>query len=225
MRVVALIALLVASCDSGAGSPDGGTVAASLELAIRPHGEPSGMVLSDATASFGEIRLVSDHGEGLMAAATVDLLEPETVIDLADAVPGLYSRVRLRLGPETADTLRVDAAFGMVNLEMRAEDDGEIDLRCPSGERLDPGGHLRIDVDVDRGRWFQGIDLESGEVEDGVLSLDPESGPNRDLAEMALDSILGSFSIEGESQDEHRDGNEDGGVEDHDGGVEDGGED
>lgn len=235
-RPTILAILLAGACSPDGGSSDAGAGAASLALAIRPHGAPAGLDLVEASASFEEIRLVSDSGEDLETSGAVDLLADETLLEIAGARPGLYSRVRFRLGPEKEETLRVEAGLGGTDVVLRAEEDDEIDLRCPVGERLDPGGRLRIEVGVDRGRWFAGVDLPSAEVEDGVALLDPDDGPNRELAERAIESVLGSFAItattlDGAAKDEsgdHRDGGVDAGDDAEgsgDGGTGDGGDD
>lgn len=238
-----MLVLLAASCEPDEGPTDGGSSAATLELAFRPIGENGGggVALEEATARFDEILLVSDSGEDLMTAAEVDLLAEKTVLTLGNARPGLYSRVRLKLGPDESETLRVDGRLGVVAVELRAREDDEIDLRCPLGERLDPGGSLRIELGVDRSRWFAGVDLDAAEVEDGVLSLDPDDGSNRELAEQVVDNVLESFSISdtssGGGDDEQVDGEngedadggddgggpEDGGPAEDDGGEDDGG--
>jgi len=220
--VIAVLALLASSCDPGEEAPDGGSGAAALELVFQPSGEGGAVALDLASARFDEIRLVSDSGEDLQTAAEIDLLASNTVLTLADAAPGLYSRVRLKLGADDdGEALRVDGRFGAVTVELRARGDDEIDLRCPEGERLDPGGRLRIELDVDRTRWFAGVDLSSADVEGGVMVLDPDDGENRELAEGVVERVLESFSIGDTSSNDHSGEDDDVGAEDDDGGAED----
>jgi len=216
MRSV-LLTLLLASCSLGDPSaPDAGVADTRLELLLRPSGEPIPLTLQTAVASFEEIRFVGDADEDVDAgAASLDLAaaEPPAIV-VIDPAPGLYSRVRLRLGPDEAATLSIDGLFSGTPVEFRAHEEDEIDLRCPEGQRLDPGGRVTLLVDVDRSRWLSGVDLGDAEVEDGVLRLDPDDGPNREIAEQVFEQILGSFSIHGApGQGEPA---EDGGIEDGD---------
>ena len=235
MRLIVL-ALTVASCAAGdAPRPDAGVAGARLELLFQPSGEPSGVALDMASASFEEIRFVGDSGEDVEAGTTsLDLLSKPPAVVVEDATPGLYSRVRLRLGPDDRDTLAVDGVFQGMPVEFRTRAEDEIDLRCPQGRRLDPGGDVTIAVDVDRSGWFAGVELHEAVVEGGVLSLDPDEGPNRDLAETVLQRIEGSFAIHGapdhdgghiEDGEGVEDGEGDGHEDDGGGGPDDGGND
>jgi hypothetical protein len=170
---------------------------ASLSLVFGSAGDTGAVDVTSAVARFGQIRIVGDSGEDLSTAAEVDLLASETTVLVNDATPGVYSRVRLELGAEDAEALSLDGRFEGNSLRLRAREGNEIDLRCPDGVRLDPGGEASIEVDVDRGRWFSGVDLHDAVVEDDVLLLDPEREPNKDLAERIVHDVTGSFAIHG----------------------------
>jgi hypothetical protein len=220
VRFVALL-LLIGSC--AAGEPEGGDAGvqgARLQLTFDPAGGTHPVVAERAVATLEEIRFAGDSGEDLETeGVSLDLLgtPPPVVVD--NAAPGLYSRVRLRLGKGDGETLSIDGSFEGTPLQFRARDEDEIDLRCPSGRPLDPGGEVRFVVDIDRSRWFQGVELHEAEAEGGIVRLDPDEEPNRELAEEVFENIKASFSIHDAPG---RGGEPDGHPED-DGGPDDGG--
>ncbi|MEK6607482.1 MAG: hypothetical protein AABZ30_07470 [Myxococcota bacterium] len=193
----------MAACNES-GAPRGGGLAdagATLTIGFSRVGGDAPVAVERAALRFASVRLAGDAGAVEVHAESIDLFD-DARISLPDVAPGIYSRIRLRLGThDESGTAAIYLAGSWQGHFLLLTDygGGETTLRSREGFLLAAGGAVEIVVDVDLDAWFEGVDLSSAwlpPASEAILLA--SEGDNAELTRQVRERVIRSFSIRGE---------------------------